>query len=288
MRFHDRPDGVLLTKLPFFRKMYPFIMPSRMEATIYTTRRAVLRDTLAWLERVNAAREDKLTLFHIILASGVRMLALRPDLNRFVSGRRIFQRRTIDISFVVRRDMTERSTETMVKMTFDPYSTIETVARQVNAVVQSTKKSKTSHDETTSRLLHLMPRFLIRALMRTARILDYFGLLPASYIKKDSMYTSIFITNLASINADAVFHPLFEWGNAPFFIVIGQRKKEPVANACDEIQIEEVMDFTFALDQRITGGFNLAQAGIIVEELFRNPDALLKPPENLPDPFTLA
>jgi hypothetical protein len=288
MRFHDRPDGVLLTKLPFFRKMYPFIMPSRMEATIYTTRRVSLRNALAWLERVNATREDKLNLFHVVLASAVRMLALQPDLNRFVSGRRIFQRRTIDISFVVSREMTERSTETMVKMTFDPYSTIETVARQVNAVVQSTKKSKTSHDETMSRLLNLMPRFLIRALMRTARILDYFGLLPASYIKKDSMYTSIFITNLGSINADAILHPMFEWGNAPFFIVIGKRKKEPVVNDRDEIQVDEVMDVTFTLDQRITGGFNLAQSGLIVRDLFQNPDALLQKPETIPDPFTMA
>jgi len=59
-------------------------------------------------------------------------------------------------------------------------------------------------------------------------------------------------------------------------------------NDRDEIQVDEVMDVTFTLDQRITGGFNLAQADIIVQELFRNPDALLNPPENLPDPFTMA
>jgi hypothetical protein len=275
MRFHDRPDGVLLTKLPFFRKMYPFLMPSRMEATIYSSRRLVLRNVLAWLERVNAGREDK-------------MLAIQPDLNRFVVGRRIFQRRTIDLSFVVRREMTEQSTETIVKMTFDPYSTLETVARQVNGSVQSTKKSRTSHDEKMSGILTSMPRFLIRALMRTGRILDYFGLLPSSYIKRDSMYTSIFITNLASINGDAVLHPLFEWGNASFFIVIGRKKKEPIINDRDEIQVEEVMDVTFTLDQRITGGFNLSKAELIVKDLFQNPEVLLTIPENLPDPFAKA
>lgn len=288
MRFHDRPDGMLLTKLPVFRKMYPFMMPSRMEATIYSSRRLMLRNTLAWLARVNAGREDKLTLFHVILASCVRTLALQPDINRFVAGSRIFQRRTIDISFVVRREMTGQSTETIVKMTFDPYSTIETVARQVNASVQSTKKSRTSHDEKMSRLLTSMPRFLIRALMRTGRILDYFGLLPASYIKGDSMYTSIFITNLGSINADAILHPMFEWGNASCFIVTGRRKKEPIINDRDEIQVEEVMDITFALDQRITGGFNLAQLELILKDLFQNPDALLEKPRNIPDPFELA
>ncbi|MCK7512849.1 MAG: 2-oxo acid dehydrogenase subunit E2 [Desulfobacterales bacterium] len=141
MRFHDRPDGVLLTKLSRFRKMWPFMMPSRMEAAVYTSRRVRLHSLLTWLDRINATREDKLTLFHVILASAVRMLALQPDLNRFVAGRRIYQRRTIDISFVTRREMTEQSTETVVKLTFDPYSTIETIAEQVNTSIRGTKKS---------------------------------------------------------------------------------------------------------------------------------------------------
>ncbi len=289
MRFHDRPDGVLLTRLPYFRKMYPFLMPTRLEATIQATPRLAVDKTLAWLEKVNAGREDKLTLFHVVLVSSVRMLAMQPDLNRFVAGRRIYQRRTIDVSFVIRREMTERSTETIVKITFDPYSTIDTVARQVNAVIHSTKKSKTSHDEQMARLLLLMPRFMIRALMRFGKILDYFGLLPAWYIKGDGMYTSIFITNLASIRvSDIILHPLFEWGNSPFFMVMGPTKKEPVVNDRGEIRVEDVMEFSFAMDQRITGGFNLAQAGNIVKELFQNPDPLLTRPQNLPDPFDLA
>ncbi len=288
MRFHDRPDGVLLTKLSRFRKMWPFMMPSRMEAAVYTSRRVRLQSLQTWLDRINANREDKLTLFHVILASAVRMLALQPDLNRFVAGRRIYQRRTIDISFVTRRELTEQSTETIVKMTFDPYSTLETVAEQVNASIRTTKKSKSSHDEKMSNLITLLPRFMIRSLIRAGRIFDYFGFLPAAYIKKDSMFASIFIANLGSINLDAILHPLFEWGNASCFIVIGKRKKEPMINDRDEIHVEEVMDVTFTLDHRITGGFNFSQAILTVKEMINNPDELLKKPENLPDPFVMA
>ncbi|MEE9912594.1 MAG: 2-oxo acid dehydrogenase subunit E2 [Deltaproteobacteria bacterium] len=264
------------------------MMPSRMEATVYVTQQVKIRSTLDWLERVNANRENKLTLFHVILASGVRMMALCPDLNRFVAGRRIYQRRTIDISFVIRREMTEQSTETIVKMTFDPYSTIETIAEQVNQHVQASKKSKISHDEKLSNFLTAMPRFMIRGLMSAGRILDYFGSLPAWYIKGDSMFTSLFIANLGSINLDSILHPMFEWGNASCFTVIGKIKKTPIVSENGEIQIEDVMDVTFTIDHRIAGGFNFSKSLALSKDLVQNPDALLTRPENLPDPFTLA
>lgn len=286
MSIHDRPDGVLLTKISGFRKMWPYMMPSRMESTVFVSMRARTFKTLAWLERVNAGRENKLTLFHVVLASAVRMFALYPELNRFIAGRRFYQRRSIDLSFVVRREMTERSTETMVKMTFDPYSTIETVAKQVSAYVGRVKTSKTSHDEKLAEFLTSLPRFMVRAVMRAARLLDYFGLLPAWYIKNDAMYSSIFIANLGSIQLDTLFHPMFEWGNASIFVVIGKIKKEPVVNERDEIQIEQVMDVSFSVDHRITGGFNFSTALALCNDLIQHPEDLLKRPENLPDPFT--
>ncbi|MCK7512850.1 MAG: 2-oxo acid dehydrogenase subunit E2 [Desulfobacterales bacterium] len=50
-------------------------------------------------------------------------------------------------------------------------------------------------------------------------------------------------------------------------------------NDRDEIQVEEVMDVTFTLDHRITGGFNFSQAILTVKEMIYNPDQLLKKPE---------
>lgn len=41
------------------------------------------------------------------------------------------------------------------------------------------------------------------------------------------MYASVFFANLGSLGLDAVYHHMYEWGNAPFFIVVGKRKKEP-------------------------------------------------------------
>jgi pyruvate/2-oxoglutarate dehydrogenase complex dihydrolipoamide acyltransferase (E2) component len=288
MAIGDRSDGVRLRKLPGFRKMFPYLMRTRTESVIYHSQRLRIGKTLAWLDKANAAREKKISLFHVVLAAGVRTLALRPEANRFVVGHRIYQRRTIDLSFVVKRELSEEASETTVKITFDPRSTIADVVEQVTSVVKATKQSSTSRDEAATAIVTRLPRSLIRLAIRAVRTLDYFGLLPASFIKGDALYTSAFLANLGSIGADAVFHHLYEWGNAPFFVTIGQRKKEPVVNDRGELEVEEVMDLKFSLDERISDGVYFTATIGLLTDLIENPEKLEAPPEILPDPFTLS
>jgi hypothetical protein len=288
MAIGDRSDGILLRKLPGFRKMFPFLMRTRTESVIYYSQRLKIGRTLAWLDQANAGREKKISLFYVVLAAGVRTLALRPDANRFVVGRRIYQRRTIDVSFVVKRELTEEAGETNLKISFDPRSTIADVVERVTSAVQATKRNRTSADEKLSNTITSLPRTLTRMIMWGVRALDYFGWLPTSFIKGDSLYTSAYLANLGSIGLDAVFHHMFEWGNAVFFIVVGKRKKEPVVNERGEIEAQEVVDMNISLDERITDGVNYATTIRLLSDLIENPERLEVPPENLPDPFALA
>jgi hypothetical protein len=283
-----RNDGIYLRKLPGFRKIFPFLMRTRTESVIYYSQRVRLRGTLAWLEKANAGREKKLSIFNVVLTAGVRTLALRPDANRFVAGRRIYQRRTIDVSFIVKRELNEKAAETNIKLTFDPRSTIEDVAARVSAAVRSTRTSGTSSDEKTTDLVTSLPRSVTRLAMWGVRTLDYFNLLPASFIRGDALYTSAYMANLGSIGLDAVFHHMFEWGNAPFFVVVGKRKKEPVVNEAGEIEAGDVLDMNISLDERITDGVNYSTTIAMLTDFIENPAKLETSPEHLPDPLEFA
>jgi 2-oxoacid dehydrogenases acyltransferase (catalytic domain) len=287
MAIGDRSDGVRLKKLPSFRKMFPYLMRTRTESAVYYSQRLRIDRTLAWLERANAASGKKITLFHVLLAAGVRTLALRPEVNRFVVGRRIYQRRTIELSFVVKRELSEEASETTIKIAFDPRSTIADVVDKVNSVVRETRESHDSRDEEAAAIVTKLPRSLIRLAIWTLRTLDYFGLLPAAFIKGDGLYTSAFLANLGSIGADAVFHHLYEWGNAPFFVTIGRRKREPVVDENGELKVEEVIDLKFTIDERISDGVYFQGTINLLTDLFENPEKLEKPPSSLPDPFLL-
>jgi hypothetical protein len=288
MAIGDRSDGIRLRKLPGFRKMFPFLMRSRTESLIYHSLRLKIGPTLDWLDRAGAGGENKISLFHVILAAGVRTLALRPEANRFVAGRRLYQRRTIDLSFVVKRELTEEASETTVKVTFDPRSTVWDVYKQVTAVVQAIRENPTSRDESASEIVTKLPRSLARLAMASVRTIDYFGRLPASFIKGDALYASAFLANLGSIGFDAVFHHLYEWGNAPIFVVVGKVKKEPAVGRSGELEIQDVVDLKFTLDERITDGIYFVSTIDVFRGFIENPEQLENPPESLPDPFAFA
>jgi hypothetical protein len=285
MGIGDRSDGIKLRKLPGFRKIFPFLMRTRTESAIYQSKRLKIGHTLAWLDQVNGGREKRISFFQVVLAACVRTLALRPEANRFISGRRLYQRRTIDLSFVIKRELTDQASETTVKLTFDPRSTINDVSDHVTAVVQATKQSRTSTDEKLSNLVTAGPRSLTRLIVGAIRSLDYFGWLPSALIKEDPMYASVFLANLGSLGLDAVYHHMYEWGNSPFFIVVGKRKKEPVVNDRGELEVQEVVDMNITLDERITDGVYFARTLEMLADLIENPEKLETPPENLPDPF---
>jgi hypothetical protein len=286
MAWGDRSDGIRLRRLSSFRKMFPYMMRTRTESAIYHALRLDLNSLRGWLDRSNADRENKVTRFHVILAACVRTLALKPEANRFVVGRRLYQRRTIDLSFVVKRALTEEASETTVKITFDPLDTIWDVINRVNARVRAVRETPTSRDETASEIVSKLPRSLIRLVMGGVRALDYFGFLPASFIKGDTLYTSVFLANLGSIGLDAVFHHLYEWGNAPFFVVIGKPKKEPTVNRDGQLEVRDVMDLKITLDERIADGVYFAATIDLLRDLIENPEKLEHPPESLPDPLT--
>lgn len=288
MSWGDRSDGVRLRKLPGFRKIFPYLMRTRTESVIYHALRLRVGGTLAWLSRENAVREDRITLFHVILAAAVRTLALKPEANRFVAGRRLYQRRAIELSFVVKRELTEDASETTVKIAFDPRSTVFEVADRATSVVKATRENRSSRDENASEIVTKLPRSLARLAMAGVRALDYFGLLPGAFIKGDALYASVFLANLGSIGFDAVFHHLYEWGNTSIFLVVGKKKREAVVNDSGGIGVQEVMDLKISVDERIADGVYFVGTIDMFRELVENPESLEKPPESLPDPFALA
>jgi hypothetical protein len=279
----------VLTKLPGFRKIFPFLMPTRTEAYIHYEQKLRVKKALALLEKMNEGRtEKKYTFFHIVLAASVRMFSQRPDAHRFVSGRRIYQRRDIELAFVTKKQLTDTAAETNVKVRFDPTDTLEKVAERVWGSVAVAKKTESTPDEDITETLCKLPRFMTRLAMWGWKVVDYFNLLPKSAIKGDALYSSAYFANLGSIGLNAVQHHLFEWGTCPFFVVIGKIKKDLVVTEAGEQLIEDVATSSYTLDERITDGVSYARIIGMLAGFMEDPEQLLKPPESVPDPYALA
>src|SRR5579862_1108925 len=122
-----RPDGTFVKRAPTLRRLMPFLIPTRNEAVVYFEQQIEVGAANAFLARLNESRapERRVTLFQLVLFGMARTIARRPLLNRFIVGRRIYERREISLSFAVKKELSDSGGLTTVKVAVDPNGTLE-------------------------------------------------------------------------------------------------------------------------------------------------------------------
>ena len=109
------------------------------------------------------------------------------------------------------------------------------------------------------RLFDLLPQPILRWAARWVMKLDQLNLLPGFFIEGDGMFSSVFIANLGSIHMDAGYHHLYEYGNTPIFIMVGQVQRRPVV--VDGVVVAQPqLHLRFTFDERIDDGLNARHA----------------------------
>lgn len=276
MAFSKRRDGTFVRGLPPFKRLFPYVMATRTESIIYFNQKVDMTAPLAYLEELNRGkpREERITLFHLFLAATARTLALRPELNRFIAGRRIYEHNDIRITFIVKREMTEESPESEAQITFSGRESLGEVRDKVRRHLSRERSDEKGDDDKLIELVAALPRPLINLVAWLIRTLDYHNVLPGFLMKAIPLYTSVYITNVGSIGLDAPYHHLYEIGNASLFMAIGKLHREPFVGAGDEIVARDCINVTFTLDERITEGFYCAKSILLFQSLVENPRQL--------------
>ncbi|MDF1563306.1 MAG: 2-oxo acid dehydrogenase subunit E2 [Deltaproteobacteria bacterium] len=245
-----RSDGVRPKREHVLRKIMPHLMPTRTEAIVYFDQEIPITGTRAYL-----AQHEEVNLFQVILAAMARALAERPGLNRFVAGRKIYQREEVAISFAVKKQFSDKAKLTTVKVIFEAEDTLAKVGERVKEAVGVGKAEKDTSSEKEMNLASYLPRSLIRFFVWFLRVADYWGLIPGAMLKNDPLYASLFVANLGSVGLDAAYHHLFEYGTVPLFAVVGKTKKVPYVKEDDTVGVREVVPIRYTFDERINDGF---------------------------------
>ncbi len=228
--FGRRPDATLVTNLSPMRRFMPLISPRRNDSLFYMMQEIEVDAALAFLERRNATRppERAITLFHLFLRSTALVMYLRPGVNRFVKGGRLWQRDGTWITFSAKRELVDGSPLVTVKRRFHPES--ESLEQMVDAIYDRLVRRRGGERDQTDRevgLLLRLPPFLVRPILYLNDKLDDWGLLPRSMLDTDPLCASVFMANLGSINYPAGFHHLWEHGTTSIFGVMGRIESMP-------------------------------------------------------------
>ena len=253
----SRPDGRLLPVAPVRRMMF-VIMPSRFDGVTYYEAKIDCTELLAYVAESEEKIGAKLT--HVLTAASFIGFASTPRMNRFVSGRRLYQRNDIWLSFSMKRgaggDKFSRDAQlATVKLKVAPGETFPELCARINSDVQLNRSGKKTSADKEFQLFDLLPRPVLEPAAHLLRWLDYFNLLPGFFIEGDPLYTSIYIANLGSIGMGPVYHHLFEYGTCPVFLCAGDIRDEPMA-VDGEVVVRPVMRLRFSFDERIADGVN--------------------------------
>jgi hypothetical protein len=255
----SRPDGTLLRIHPF-RRILQYLLPTRNEAVVYFDAFCDAENLQAFLAEHKAAGTGA-DMTHATIAAANIALAATPKMNRFVVGRRVYQRGARWLTFSMKRARMDREAQiSTVKLEMKDSETFLELAARMNGNIVEERSGKKTRTDKEIDIFNFFPRPVLRGgtwLLRTA---DEYNLLPSWYINGDPMFTSIFVANLGSLGMGAGYHHLFEYGNCPLFIMVG-KVEDKVVPYKGEIAIRPILHVRFTYEERIEDGLN-ARFGI--------------------------
>lgn len=277
--FGKRPDGRVIKQLEPMQKIMPYIMKTRTDSM------NMYEDTFncagmdAYI-KAKAKEGVKLGYMHILIAAVVRLLALRPQLNRFVMNGKIYARPKIWVSFVVHPTLHDGSVGTTIKLEFEGTESIYEVAEKINQAVEKETTKRVSENDTDKlmRILMHIPGPFIAFVINILMWMDKHNIMPKIIVDLSPFHTSFFMTNLKSLGISHVFHHCYNFGTTGLFIAMGKEKVIPVIKDKEVVQ-EKHMGFGMVSDERFCDGLYFALSLRMLRKYMREPALLEEPLE---------
>ena len=221
---------------------------------------------------------------HVLLAAYVRGIARYPQLNRFISGQKVFSRgNDIQYCMVVKKDMTLESPDTSIKVHLTPHDTAIDVYHKLNAAVEEVKKTQELDSSLDSLImcLNMIPSVVLKFLVWLLKLLDYFGMLPKFLLELSPFHGSLFFTSMGSLGIRPIYHHLYDFGNIPAFGAFGCKRRALEVQEDGTVVQRKYIDVKFVLDERIVDGYYYATFFKYYRRLLAHPEVLDASPEEV-------
>lgn len=277
----DRYDGWRLRNVDPMFSVAPFILKSRVDSQVLFEIKVPI-DKIETFIRNHKEDIPDLSIMHVVMASLIRLISQRPNLNRFVIWHKIFARNHVNFSIAIKRSMSDIGEETIIEPYFLPTDTIQKIVSKTNIELQNTlKASQDNSTDNLSKIFGFLPDFLLRSVVFLLSCLDKIGLMPKIFNHASPFHASFFLTNLGSIGIESIYHHLYEFGTCSMFVAMGKKTKENVIEKNGEIKTNKSILLKFVLDERICDGFYYARSMRMLENILSNPSDLLFPPKEV-------
>ncbi len=279
-KWGDRPDGRYIRDVSGLYTLIFHLMPKRTESEVYLYDKIDATELVKFIERKNAEHDSyKTTIFHCLVFAAAKMIRERPGMNRFVQGRRLYERDEISLSFMAKRRFADYAEEAFMQIIPKDDDTIDTVSHRIYGDVREARRSEhsTGGFDATVDAFAKVPRLLLMLIFKFVRFLDFWGLVPKSLREGDSNFSTVLLSNLGSIGGPAVYHHLNNYGSNSIMITVGTLHKEEMLMPDGTKEIRDVLDYGATIDERIGDGFYFVRSLRLVKHIFAHPEILDRP-----------
>jgi hypothetical protein len=265
-----RCDGDLLTNIHPYRKMLPYIMVGRNESYVLYDDYVRVQPLLDYIARAKEKLGFEVDITHCLVAACALSFPEQYKMNRFISGRRLYQRNHIAVTFSMKRARMDKEAKlSAVKLFFEKGETFDGICRRINEKIGVERSGTETYSDKELGIMTRLPRPLLSFAIRFVGWADYHCLLPKSFIDNDGFYTSIFIANLGSLGMRAGFHHLYDYGTCPLFMMVGKIEEKPWI-VDGKVVPEKILHIRWSYDERIDDGltskYGLESVRFILED----------------------
>ena len=275
----NRKDGKKLKNITSMHCIMPLMYPNRCDNEAFISERIDLTAINAYLEKKNSEHPDyEYNLFQIMVTALLKVITLRPKMNRFIANKTMYQRNEVSAAFTVKKEFADDGGEALAFIHSKPDYTIETVREEIKKQI-ALCRSKEEKDPSTASMdiIQKLPGVLLKMVGALARFLDRHGWMPRAIIASDPFYASAVLANLGSIGLKAAYHHLTNWGTCSVFCVVGEKKKRPVYEGDNKLKMCECVDIGLTIDERLADGYYYSRTIKLLRVLLENPELLEKP-----------
>lgn len=246
----NRSDGYRIRSNDLIYEVIPHIMDRRYDASNHMDLEVDMEPLQKYINSWRG-KGERISYMAVIIAAYIRTAAKYPYLNRFVMNKKIYARNHFCVSFVTLK--AGEAEETVVKLYFNLDEDIFEINKKINDAITFNKQETTKNStDTLLRVVFGIP-FLVTGVVKLVKFWDKHFSLPFPLIDAIPFHTSFFITNLASIRLNSIYHHIYEFGTTSVFLSMGQTVKKLIKNG-DGVEERKVMPMKVVTDERIASG----------------------------------
>jgi hypothetical protein len=268
MPYHQ--DKNITKEIPSFRKLLNVITPSRNQAVVYFEQSIDVTKTLKWIEEYNQTAKHKTTFLHLFMHFVGRCLHENPRINRYVSGHKFYQRSDVTVSVSAKKKKRNGGKIVLLKVPIEKDDSLESVSDRFHEMLNDGRSKENTSQEKEMNFFAYLPGFVLNWANRFICWLDRRHWLPSFFVDPDPLFTSIVVASLGSVGMEAGYHHLYEYGNCPFFAMIGKQHSKPVY-VNGQIEERQFINIKYTFDERIEDGLACGYGLEVLRKLLEDP-----------------